>query len=142
MVYLPLKTAKTRRHVAPSIKIPNQGLHRCQGRNCDFELKNGSGFYLQGFISGARFEHTTLSIKEGSSGPWRGLREWPWFGAPLKLSPRKSAIANDPFPSARSSEPYTASPAIGIYSQRDNAPALATLVLWPIQPENPAAAVW
>jgi len=22
---------------------------RCQGRNCDFELKNGSGFGLQGF---------------------------------------------------------------------------------------------
>jgi hypothetical protein len=25
--------------------------------------------------------------KEGSSGPWRGFREWPWFGAPLKLGP-------------------------------------------------------
>jgi len=24
-----------------------------------FELKNGSGFCLQGFIAGARFEHTT-----------------------------------------------------------------------------------
>jgi len=30
--------------------------------NCDFELKNGSGFYLQGFISGARFEHTTSAF--------------------------------------------------------------------------------
>jgi len=28
-------------------------------RNCDFELKNGSGFYLQGFIAGAGFEPTT-----------------------------------------------------------------------------------
>ncbi len=25
----------------------------------DFELKNGFGFYLQGFIAGARFEPTT-----------------------------------------------------------------------------------
>ena len=25
---------------------------RCQGRNCDFELKNGSGFCLQGLIAG------------------------------------------------------------------------------------------
>jgi len=63
MVYLPLKTAKTRRHVALSIKVPNLGLHRCQGRNCDFELKNGSGFGLQGFIAGARFEPTTLLPK-------------------------------------------------------------------------------
>ncbi len=30
----------------------------CAG-NCDFELKNGSGFYLQGFIAGERFEPTT-----------------------------------------------------------------------------------
>ena len=53
-------------------------------------------------------------IKEGSSGPWRGFREWPWFSAPLKSSPRRSAIADDPFPSARSSELCTASPAIDI----------------------------
>jgi len=26
-------------------------------------------------------------IKEGSSGPWRGFRERPWFSAPLKSSP-------------------------------------------------------
>jgi len=29
-------------------------------RNCDFELKNGFGFCLQGFIAGGRYEHTTL----------------------------------------------------------------------------------
>ncbi len=28
-------------------------------RNCDFELKNGSGFCLRGLIAGERFEHTT-----------------------------------------------------------------------------------
>ena len=78
------------------------------------------------FIAGGRFEHTTTPsysnsagtidnrIKEGSSSLWRGFREWPWFGAPLKSSPRRSAIADDPFPSARSSELCTASPAIGI----------------------------
>jgi len=33
-----------------------------RGRNCDFELKNGSGFGLQGFIAGARFEPTTLLL--------------------------------------------------------------------------------
>ena len=31
--------------------------------NCDFELKNRSGFCLQGFIAGARFEPTTLLSK-------------------------------------------------------------------------------
>jgi len=31
-------------------------------RNCDFELKNGSGFCFQGFIAGARFEHTTCQF--------------------------------------------------------------------------------
>ena len=30
--------------------------------NCDFELKNGSGFCFQGFIAGERFEHTTVSF--------------------------------------------------------------------------------
>ena len=28
-------------------------------RNCDFELKNGSGFYLQGLIAGESFIPTT-----------------------------------------------------------------------------------
>jgi hypothetical protein len=31
--------------------------------NCDFELKNGSGFCGRGFIAGARFEPTTLLSK-------------------------------------------------------------------------------
>ena len=29
-------------------------------RNRDFELKNGSGLYHQGFIAGEVFEHTTI----------------------------------------------------------------------------------
>jgi hypothetical protein len=29
-------------------------------KNSDFELKNGPGYCLQGFIAGARFEHTTF----------------------------------------------------------------------------------
>ena len=33
--------------------------------NCDFELKNGPGFWGRGLVAGARFEHTTLSIIEG-----------------------------------------------------------------------------
>ena len=32
-------------------------------RNCDFELKNGSGFWGRGFIAGALFEPTTLLPK-------------------------------------------------------------------------------
>ena len=30
--------------------------------DANFELKNGSGFYLQGLIAGARYEHTTYQI--------------------------------------------------------------------------------
>lgn len=52
-------------------------------------------------------------IEEGSSSLWRGSRERPWFGAPLKLSPRRSVTADDPFPSARSSELCTANRAVG-----------------------------
>jgi len=31
-------------------------------RNHDFELKNGSGYYLEGLIAGARFEPTTYKL--------------------------------------------------------------------------------
>ena len=34
-------------------------LIQTSGRNRDFELKNGSGFYLQGFIAGEGFIPTT-----------------------------------------------------------------------------------
>lgn len=36
-------------------------------RNCDFELKNGSGFCFQGFIAGERFE--TMEVIDQRS-PW------------------------------------------------------------------------
>jgi hypothetical protein len=36
-------------------------------RNCDFELKNGSEYYLQGLIAGGRFEPTTLLSPKGVS---------------------------------------------------------------------------
>ncbi len=39
-------------------------------KNCDFELKNGSGFWGRGFIAGARYEHTTCKIfMSGSAWP-------------------------------------------------------------------------
>ena len=37
-------------------------LIQTSGRNCDFELKNGSGFWGRGLIAGARYEHTTYQI--------------------------------------------------------------------------------
>ncbi|MBA7606225.1 hypothetical protein ES703_13373 [subsurface metagenome] len=37
-------------------------LGACPSRNYDVELKNGSGFCLQGLIAGERFEHTTVSF--------------------------------------------------------------------------------
>jgi len=36
-------------------------------KNCDFEPKNGSGFWGRGLIAGARFEHTTFWC----GGDWR-----------------------------------------------------------------------
>jgi hypothetical protein len=46
--------------------IPPTGVSfRQPSRNCDFELKNGSGFCFQGFIAGARFE-TDLRPSAGS----------------------------------------------------------------------------
>ena len=43
--------------VAPFLLI------QTSGRNRDFELKNGSGFWGRGFIAGGRFEPTTLLSK-------------------------------------------------------------------------------
>jgi hypothetical protein len=60
--------------------------------NCDFELKNGSGFWGRGFIAGARYEPTTLlsksldntvgenSIPLKTSSPFK----WPVRGFKLK----------------------------------------------------------
>jgi len=59
--YLEREGVEIEGHVELPLAIkPNKSLRR----NCDFELKNGSGFYLQGFIAGARFEPTTLDCTQ------------------------------------------------------------------------------
>jgi len=57
--------------VPASSQLISPAIFTCQGNkkikqlygNCDFELKNGSGFWDRGFIAGARFEPTTLLSK-------------------------------------------------------------------------------